>query len=176
MGLDHEAHAGRAQPLGERLPFVHRQHHAEVAHRHLVAVDRVGRGRARLVGGEMRDDLVAVEVEVDPLGRTAPFRASEQAAVESPRSREIVDGKRQVKRVDGHSVGAPRKRRGRAGGNGRAPGLCRSGTRTDSARCTGDADELDEPAEASRFRLRTRSTRRQAPTWRPEPAYRSRAR
>jgi hypothetical protein len=29
-----------AECVGERMPFVHRQHDAEMAHRHVVAVDR----------------------------------------------------------------------------------------------------------------------------------------
>jgi len=93
-----------AQAARERVPLRHRQHHAEVPHRHGVAVDLAGAAMAGLVGREVRDDLVAVEVEVDPrVGRTS-LRAAEQAAVEPARGFEGVDGKGEVKRVHGDNA------------------------------------------------------------------------
>jgi hypothetical protein len=42
VGLDDEAHASCDQFLGQPLPFRHRQHGAEMAHRDLVAIDVAG--------------------------------------------------------------------------------------------------------------------------------------
>ena len=38
----------------------------------------------------MRDDLMAVQVEVDPMIGAPPFSAAEKAAIESARRRQIV--------------------------------------------------------------------------------------
>jgi hypothetical protein len=46
----------------------------------------------------MRDYLVPVEVEIDPLLRTAPFGAAEQFAIKLARSGETMNRKRQMKR------------------------------------------------------------------------------
>ena len=82
------------------------QHDAEVRHRHVVAVDLVvvvgGPGR-----GEVGDDLVAEEVEVDPLGAGPAFRTAQQAAVERARRGEVVDREGEVEGGDaGHGWGS----------------------------------------------------------------------
>ena len=38
-----------------------------MAHRHLIAIDRAGTAMADLAGREVRDDLVTVKIEIDPL-------------------------------------------------------------------------------------------------------------
>jgi hypothetical protein len=53
---------------------------------------------ADLVRREVRDDLMTVEVEIDPLVRTAPFRTAQQFAVELACSGEAMNRKRQMKR------------------------------------------------------------------------------
>src|SRR3546814_2959530 len=78
--FDHELGPRRLQPPGERLPFGRRQYDAEMRHRHIMPVDRIMRGpRARRVD-PVRDDLVAVKVEVDPVGGAASLGATEDAA------------------------------------------------------------------------------------------------
>jgi hypothetical protein len=52
----------------------------------------------------MRDDLVPVEVEIDPPGRAPPLRTAEQLAVKPARGREIVDRKGEMKRRQAHAV------------------------------------------------------------------------
>jgi len=59
----------------------------KMAHRHGVAVYLAGGPMADLIRREVRDDLVAEQVEVDPVAGAAPFRAAEQAAVEAVGSR-----------------------------------------------------------------------------------------
>ena len=70
------------QPLGQGMPRVHRQHHAEVTYRHAVAVYIVRRYSVSLHWRQMRHDLVAMKIEVHPVVAGASFRAAEQIAVE----------------------------------------------------------------------------------------------
>ena len=72
-------------------------------HRHVLAVDRIARPLARRVRREMGDDLVAVEIEVDPMVGAASLRAAEQLAVEAPRGGKIVDRKGEMERRQGHA-------------------------------------------------------------------------
>jgi hypothetical protein len=99
--LDDERRAVRAQLVGQCLPFVHRQDGAEVAYRHVITIDRAGGAVAAFRGRQVRHDLVAVEIEVDPLGAAAAFGAAEQAAVKAPRFFEILHRKGQVKQSRG---------------------------------------------------------------------------
>jgi hypothetical protein len=50
----------------------------------------------------MRDDLMTVKIEVDPLGGAPPLRTAEQPAVEAPRSFEVVDGEGEVEGMKIH--------------------------------------------------------------------------
>ncbi len=72
--------------------------------RHVVAVDGVRQPhpvRVRCV--EMGDQLVAVEIEVDPVVCGSPLGATEQTAVEGSRRVEVVDGDGEVEaRMTGH--------------------------------------------------------------------------
>jgi hypothetical protein len=46
----------------------------------------------------MGDDLVAEEIEVDPLSRAAPLRQPKHGAIEMARRAEIIDWKGKMKR------------------------------------------------------------------------------
>jgi hypothetical protein len=50
----------------------------------------------------VRDDLVPIEIEVDPMLGAAALGASEQLAIEAARGREIVNRKGEVKGRQGH--------------------------------------------------------------------------
>ena len=65
-GLDHELDVRSTEAIRKRLPFVHRQHQPEVRHRHVLTVDGIARPARSSIGRKMRDDLMAVQVEVDP--------------------------------------------------------------------------------------------------------------
>ncbi|MCY1238631.1 hypothetical protein D9M72_513810 [compost metagenome] len=69
-----------------------------MAHRHGVAVYRAGLAAAAFFRCQMGHDLVAVEVEVDPVFRAAAFRAAQQFAVELARTGDAVDREGQVER------------------------------------------------------------------------------
>jgi hypothetical protein len=51
---------------------------------------------------QVRDQLVAEEVEIHPLVRTTPFRATENAAVEFARRGEVMNGNREMKGLEHH--------------------------------------------------------------------------
>jgi len=96
--LDDEAYARRPQPFRQRLPLAHLQHHAEVRHRHIVAVDGVAVRRCdRHARIQMGDDLMAVKIEVDPGFAAAALRATEQLAIEGAGGCQVMDGKGEMK-------------------------------------------------------------------------------
>src|SRR5579859_6670180 len=98
MRLDDEVDAGLLQLVRGGLPLRHREHRAKVAHRHRVAVDLAGLTVTDFLGCEVRDDLMAIEVEVDPIRRATPFRTAEQLAIELAGRGEAMHGKRQMER------------------------------------------------------------------------------
>ena len=65
-GLDHELDVRQPEPFRQGLPFVHRQHQSEVRHRHVLTVDGIARPARSSIGRKMRDDLMSMQVEVDP--------------------------------------------------------------------------------------------------------------
>ncbi len=107
MRLDHETRAGGTQPLGQRLPFGHRKHQAEVPHGHIVAVHPASMPMTGLLGGQMRHDLVAMEIEVHPAVRRAPLGATQQAAIEGACLGQRGHRKGQMKGVwNAHGLGS----------------------------------------------------------------------
>src|SRR5262245_10330130 len=105
MRLDDEIRAGLLQARGEGLPVRHLEHHAEVRHRHVVAVDRVVRRPAGAIAFHgVADELVPEEVEVDPVGRASTFGAAEDPAVERARTREVAHGNGEVKGRHGQAA------------------------------------------------------------------------
>src|SRR5690606_20922642 len=109
--LDDELGAGGGQAIGEGLPVLEREDDAEVRDGDVAAVDRIVRGGGGCVGCEVGDDLVAVEIEVDPLVRTAPFAAANHPAPKFAGGGKVVDGKGEVERAKGHGEAASGCRR-----------------------------------------------------------------
>ena len=107
--LDDELDAGRAQAVGEPVPIGGVEQDAEVGHGHGVAVDLVAEQGAPVGigerGVEVGDELVAVEVEVDPRRRRPTLRATEHFAVERPSGGEVVDRHRQMEARSSCSTG-----------------------------------------------------------------------
>jgi hypothetical protein len=87
-----------------------------------VAIDGVAVGGVAVArrGGrlEVRDDLVAVEVEVDPVVGAPAFRAAEDGCVEVACGVEVVDRARDVKGLHGHGSMIPRRERWWPAGRG----------------------------------------------------------
>ena len=83
----------------EKVPLLEagRQHDAEMRHGNVVGVDFVLMTNARAFRREMRDDLMTVQIEIDPLIRASAFRAAQNAAVKSARFFQIFYGKCQMK-------------------------------------------------------------------------------
>jgi hypothetical protein len=79
---------------------------AEVRNGYVVAVDGIAvgpgaRGGAWLV---VRDDLMTKEIEVDPVLGAAAFGTTQDFSVETTCCFEVVNGKCDVKRAQGHAV------------------------------------------------------------------------
>jgi len=105
VGLDDEGDVGGLDAGGERLPGVHGEDDAEVGDGDGVSVDGVvvgGVGRGGIAWLEVGDDLVAEEVEVDPLVGAAAFGTAEDGAVEVAGAGEVVDREGDVKWGEGH--------------------------------------------------------------------------
>ncbi len=102
--LDDELDALRLQARGQRFPFGHRQHDAEMAHRH-ASPSTAFAGPRPSARRQVRDDLVAVEVEVHPVVRASALGAAEHFAVEPARQREVVHREREVERGQRGGVG-----------------------------------------------------------------------
>src|SRR5262249_38905610 len=102
--LDHELRAERPEPRRERFPLIPCEHDAEVRHGHVMTVDGIAvhaflRSRFRVL---VDYELMAEEIEVDPLLAGAAFFEPEHAAVEVARGGEVVDGNGQMKRRKAH--------------------------------------------------------------------------
>src|SRR5690606_21945321 len=65
--------------------------HTEVRHGHGIAVHRIVAGDRPHAVDAMRHDLVAVEIEVHPVGVAASLLAAENAAVEGARLLDVGD-------------------------------------------------------------------------------------
>ena len=101
--LDDELNLRGAKSLCQRLPVLHREHDAKVWNRDVMAIDGVVMWLVALgTGLQMSDDLMAEEVEVDPLLGAAALRTAKRPAVERARSIEIVNGKCDVERGKWH--------------------------------------------------------------------------
>src|SRR6185312_11312854 len=83
------------------LPIRDAQNQSEVPHRHILAV-HLAHAHLSLLVAQVRDDLMSMEIEIDPLGRGAPFRTPEQLAVETASFLEITHGKGEVETRPAH--------------------------------------------------------------------------
>jgi hypothetical protein len=73
-------------------------------HWHAVTIDVIARAVARLTRCQMRDDLVPVEVEIDPFVGRTPFGAAHHPAIKGARSSQIIDGKGEMERGQVHGM------------------------------------------------------------------------
>jgi hypothetical protein len=102
VGLDDEGDSGSAETIGEDVPCVHGKDDSEVGDRDVVAIDGIVVGVGFCGGLQVGDDLVAEEIEVDPLGGAAAFGTAQSCSVEGAGGFEVVDGKGNVKGSEGH--------------------------------------------------------------------------
>lgn len=98
MRLNDKFRPGPGQLVRQRLPVGHRQYHPEVAHWNMIPVHRTGAAMADFAWRKMRDDLVPVEIEIDPFRGRSTLRASQQFAIKCPRLGKIIDGKSKMKK------------------------------------------------------------------------------
>src|SRR3954465_901887 len=103
VGLDDELNACCDQLVCQLLPGRHWEYQTKMAYRNVVTVHQIGVPMSR-VGRKMRDDLVSVKVEVDPVRRGTAFRATQQSTIECARLVQTGHRKSQVKREDRHEI------------------------------------------------------------------------
>src|SRR3546814_8088456 len=102
----------RRQSLGERPPFGGRQPPPEMRQGDVMPVDRRMRRPATGRIDAVRDDLMPVKVEVDPVGGAASFGAAEDRAVKMARGVEVINREGDVERGEaGHFPSLPHMHR-----------------------------------------------------------------
>lgn len=109
-GREDEGDASFRQAVCEIPPGGEREDDAAVGNGNRVAVHRVfmrGSHRART---QVTDQLMPIEIEIDPGVCTSAFRASQERAVERPRRLEVGDRKGDMER--GERVSRRRRHRG----------------------------------------------------------------
>ena len=72
-------------------------------HWNMFAIDLIAGFGARRIRIEVGDDLVTMKVEIDPLVRTSPFRATQQSAVKYARGAEVIDREGEMERTQAHA-------------------------------------------------------------------------
>ena len=85
------------KPFAECRPILPIQHQAEMAYRHRIPVNAVARWRGAALRAQMRRDLMAVEVEIDPAAGGASDLAAEQSLEKISGPRQVGNGESQVK-------------------------------------------------------------------------------
>lgn len=100
--FDFEGDLGISQPCCQSPPVIHGKDDAEMRHRNTVTINRVAPGIASSTLCQMRDDLMAVEIEVDPGIGAATFPATDHAAPKSPGSGQVIDRECEVKGTQRH--------------------------------------------------------------------------
>jgi hypothetical protein len=100
--LDDEFGVRSLEPVGERVPLAHAENDAEMATRHIVAIDVARFCHRAFVGRQMRHNLVSIKIEINPMiGRTS-FFATEQIEVELSSGVEIVGWEGEMEGLDWH--------------------------------------------------------------------------
>src|SRR5262249_32752710 len=82
----------------------HGQHHSEVGHGHVMAVDRIFCVRRRCFA-QMRDQLMPKEIEVDPGLGAAALGTPKQSAIKLSGGGDVIDRYRQMKRIKRMMIG-----------------------------------------------------------------------
>jgi hypothetical protein len=72
--------------------------------RHILAIDRICGMGAHRIRRQMGDDLVTVEVEVDPFLSASTFGTAEQISIEAARCGEVVDREGEMEGGASHSL------------------------------------------------------------------------
>ena len=93
--LDYEFNAGGLQSRRQVLPLVPRENHAEVRHWHIVPIDGIGMRsfRSRFRRLVMGNNLMTVQIEVDPGIAATAFGTPQNVAVKLTRRRQIGNAK-----------------------------------------------------------------------------------
>ena len=83
--------------LPQILPLVLRQHQSKMEGRDLITVDDAAFNFTRHLTDEMQCQLVAEEIDIDPVHRFALFGQAQPLAIKQPSFSEVRDGQCEVK-------------------------------------------------------------------------------
>ena len=97
VGLDHKGNLSIAQSARKDSPAFYGENHAEVGHRHRVAVDGIPAGDRAAALHFMQHELVPVHIEVDPRAIASPLWKAENISVERSTRGEVRNRDGQVK-------------------------------------------------------------------------------
>lgn len=92
-GLDQKAGTFGLQMSRKFPPFLHVQYDTKMPHRNGLAIDPVDRFFPFTGLAQMRNDLVAEEVEIDPFGRGPALLAFQKIAIKRARFGKVANGK-----------------------------------------------------------------------------------
>jgi hypothetical protein len=99
IGINYKGDTARFDARSKRVEFIPVQHNTEMRHRNLVVVHGVVMWGIRL-RDQVGHDLVAKQVEVNPLRTRSTFLTTEYGAVKLPCQGQVGDRKRNVKWIN----------------------------------------------------------------------------
>jgi hypothetical protein len=100
--LNDEFGVRRFETIGQSVPFAHLQHNAEMAARHVVAINIASFRHRAFLGREVGHNLMTIKIEIDPMIGRTPFFTPQQVKIELAGSGEIVGGKSEMEGLDRH--------------------------------------------------------------------------
>ena len=95
--LDNKFGSGAFKPVGQGLPLIPSEDQSEMAHRHGMTIDGSLLRLGTLIRRLMRDDLMAMEVKINPKLAGAPFWTAQELPIISARLGQVINRKSQVK-------------------------------------------------------------------------------
>lgn len=114
-----ERGARRCDLPRQRIEGSDGQHHAEMWHWYVMAVDTVAPCVAAVPGDMMHHQLMTEKVEIDPPVGRAPFGATHRPAIESARGGKVVDRDGEVEGAQVHRASIIAQKAAGEGGGGR---------------------------------------------------------
>jgi hypothetical protein len=91
IGVEDELGRRRPEALGQLFPISPIQYESEVPDRDLFAIDTPGFGRTTLIRRQMGHDLVAKQVEIDPVLTRTPLWTTDQLSIKGASGGQIID-------------------------------------------------------------------------------------
>lgn len=96
MRFDVKVNPDVGHMVDRKVPVLPIHDQTEMGYRYILLVDK-GRRERVLPRNEMGGDLIAEEIEIEPVFRSTPDTAAQDVDIEGARRRKVVDGEREVK-------------------------------------------------------------------------------